>query len=50
MAVGLLVTVAGIAGYVVGVFVAYPGRAVSVTLAMVGITLLVVGDDWGAAS
>lgn len=47
MVVGLVSTVLGIGGYVLGVFVEYPGRAFSVTLAMIGITLLVIGDDWG---
>lgn len=47
MLVGLASTVLGVGGYVLGVFVDYPGRAFSVTVAMVGVTLLVIGDDWG---
>lgn len=45
-ALGLLATVAGLAGYVAGVFVAYPGRAFSLSVAMVGVTLVIIGDDW----
>ncbi|UWG46876.1 Uncharacterized protein HSRCO_0581 [Halanaeroarchaeum sp. HSR-CO] len=47
MRLGLVSTLVGIGGYVLGLVVDYPGRAFSVTLAMVGITLLVIGDDWG---
>lgn len=39
---GLLLTVAGIAGYAVGIAVPYPARAFSVTAFMVGITLVAV--------
>jgi len=42
-AAGGVLTVAGIAGYAVGVTVPYPGRAFSVTSVMVGVTLLGVG-------
>lgn len=42
-AAGGVLTVAGLAGYVVGLTVAYPGRAFSVTSVMVGVTLLAVG-------
>ena len=44
---GLVSTLFGLGGYVLGIFVAYPGRAFSLSLAMVGVTLLVIGDDWG---
>lgn len=37
---GLLVL--GVAGYAVGLFVAYPARAFSVTAVMVGITLVAI--------
>lgn len=47
MVAGLVSTVLGIGGYVLGVFVEYPGRAFAVTFAMVGLTLLVIGEDWG---
>jgi len=43
LAAGIALTVAGLAGYALGVAVAYPGRAFSVTGVMVGITLLAVG-------
>jgi hypothetical protein len=39
-AAGVAVTAAGIAGYVVGTAVPYPGRAFSITALIVGITLL----------
>jgi hypothetical protein len=40
---GAALSAAGIAGYVIGVFVPYPGRAFSVTGVMVGLTLLTIG-------
>jgi hypothetical protein len=40
---GLGLTVGGVAGYLAGVTVAYPGRAFSLTAVMVGVTLLAVG-------
>lgn len=47
---GLVSTLLGLGGYVLGVFVAYPGRAFSLSLGMVGVTLLVIGDDWGRSA
>ncbi|WP_199174895.1 hypothetical protein [Halegenticoccus soli] len=43
LAAGVGLTAASLAGYAVGVVAAYPGRAFSVTGAMVGITLIAVG-------
>ncbi|SEL71412.1 hypothetical protein [Haloferax larsenii] len=43
--IGVAVTALGVAGYGSGVFVAYPGRAFSVTALMVGITLWAIGGD-----
>jgi hypothetical protein len=40
---GLLCTSAGLVGYAVGVLRPYPGRALSVTAVMIGITLFAVG-------
>jgi hypothetical protein len=40
---GALVALAGAAGYVVGVDRPYPGRALSLTAVMLGITLLAMG-------
>jgi hypothetical protein len=37
---GLVLTVVGVVGYLVGIDVSYPGRAFSLTALMVGITLL----------
>lgn len=39
---GLLLTVAGIAGYAAGIAVPYPGRAFSVTAFMTGLTLIAI--------
>ena len=43
-AAGVALTAAGLLGYAAGTQVAYPGRALSVTAVMVGITLLSVGQ------
>ena len=40
---GLRLSVAGVAGYLVGVAAPFPGRAFSLTAVMVGVTLLAVG-------
>ncbi len=48
LAAGLGATALGFAGYVAGVFVAYPGRALSLTLLMAGVTLATVGRAGGA--
>lgn len=45
--VGAVLSVAGLCGYLVGVLVAYPGRAFSLTAIMVGITLAAIGDHRG---
>lgn len=44
---GILLTVVGVVGYAVGLSVAYPGRAFSVTSIMVGISLLAVARSGG---
>jgi len=36
---------AGILGYIVGVYVAYPGRGFTITAVMVGITLVAIGHQ-----
>lgn len=41
--VGVVLAVAGVVGYLVGLAAPYTGRAFSVTAAMVGLTLLAVG-------
>jgi hypothetical protein len=46
---GLVCTALGLAGYALGVARPYPGRALSVTAVMVGITLFAVGRH-GAGS
>ncbi|WP_435349363.1 hypothetical protein [Haloarchaeobius sp. HRN-SO-5] len=40
---GLVLTVAGLAGYVAGVVVAYPGRELSLVSVMLGLTTMAVG-------
>jgi len=44
-ALGGLITVAAVAGYAVGVYAAYPGRALTLTGMMVGITLVAIGGE-----
>jgi len=46
-AVGIALVVAAVAGYLVGIRHAYPGRALSVTGVMVGLTLVAVGGESG---
>lgn len=41
---GLVFTGIGIVGYAVGIPIAYPGRAFSITSIMIGITLLAIRD------
>ena len=40
---GVVCTAVGVAGYLLGIAVPYPGRALSVTAVMVGVTLFAVG-------
>ena len=40
---GAVLSAVGVAGYVAGIYVAYPGRALSLTAVMIGITLLAIG-------
>ena len=42
---GAVATVVALVGYVAGVFAPYPGRAFSLALGMVGLTLVGVGGD-----
>ena len=49
LAAGISLTTAGVAGYLVGLAVAYPGRAFSVTGVMIGITLVAIGRSSGSA-
>lgn len=44
---GIVFTVLGLVGYVVGTAVAYPGRSLSVTALMAGITLVAIGRAGG---
>lgn len=44
LTIGLSLTGIGTAAYAVGVAVPYPGRAFSVTLLMIGITLAAIGS------
>lgn len=48
LAIGTLATILGIVGYVTGIFVAYPGRAFSLTFLMFGMALALVSRS-GAA-
>lgn len=42
LALGVTLTLLAVAGYVVGVETAYPGRGFSLTAVMVGITLAII--------
>jgi hypothetical protein len=51
MVVGLALSAGGVAAYVVGIEIAYPGRSFAVTAVMVGMTLVATGragdgDGW----
>jgi hypothetical protein len=48
--VGIVLSAFGIFAYVGGLFVAYPGRAFSLTGVMAGLTLLAIGRSTEAAS
>lgn len=50
LATGIGLTTVGAAGYLVGLGVAYPGRAFSVSAVMVGITLVAIGRSTGRES
>ena len=41
---GAGLSVGGFVGYVVGIYVAYPGRAFSLTAVMVGLTLVAIAQ------
>ncbi len=41
---GIVFTVFGLVGYLIGIVAAYPGRAFSITGVMVGITLVAIGN------
>ncbi len=42
---GAVLTALAVVGYVVGVVAPYPGRALSLTALMVGLTLAAIGGD-----
>lgn len=42
---GLTVAVAGLVGYVAGIYVAYPGRSFSITVVMVGIAVAAISRE-----
>lgn len=44
-AAGVLLSLAGTIGYLVGLGVSYPGRAFSLTVVMVGLTLFAIGSS-----
>jgi len=43
LALGVALTAVGTTGYAVGVWAPYPGRSLSVTAVMVGLTLAAIG-------
>ncbi|MFB6299247.1 MAG: hypothetical protein ABEH65_03200 [Halobacteriales archaeon] len=50
LAGGILLAGLGLVGYTIGIYVAYPFRAFSVTALMVGITLIAIGRASGYRS
>ena len=50
LVLGALLTVAGLAGYALGLATAYPGRAFSLTLVMVGLAVVAMHDALAAGS
>lgn len=44
---GIGLVVAGLAGYMTGVYVAYPGRAFSITALMIGIAIAAISRQHG---
>lgn len=42
-ALGVVLSVLGVAGYLVALWAAYPGRAFTITSFMVGVTLIAMG-------
>ncbi|MEF8821000.1 MAG: hypothetical protein V5A52_01870 [Halovenus sp.] len=42
---GLTLAVAGLVGYVAGIYTAYPGRSFSIMAVMVGITLAAISRE-----
>lgn len=49
LGVGIALSVLGVVGYAAGVATAYPGRALSVTALMVGLTLVAIGRSLAPA-
>lgn len=49
-ALGLALLAVGILGYVAGVATPYPGRAFSITLVMVGVTMFAIRNVLGGGS
>jgi hypothetical protein len=47
LVVGLACTTVGLLGYTAGIVVAYPGRSLSISLSMIGVTLLAIGVHTG---
>lgn len=37
-----ILTIIGIIGYIIGIFIVYPGRSLSITLFIIGISLLAI--------
>jgi len=44
-AVGIGITLGSILAYTVGIWVAYPGRALSITAFMIGVTVAAIGGS-----
>jgi hypothetical protein len=42
---GIALSLVGLLGYVVGIYVTYPGRSFSITAVIVGIALVAIGQQ-----
>lgn len=49
-ATGIGLFVVGLAGYVAGIYIVYPGRAFSLTVIMAGLALAAIGSESTAES
>ncbi|CCQ32164.1 hypothetical protein HLRTI_002777 [Halorhabdus tiamatea SARL4B] len=50
LAVGVVLSLLGLGGYVAGVVVAYPGRSFTIAVVMIGLTLVAIGRTPGEGS
>lgn len=44
-ALGVVLSLVALAGYVAAIWIAFPGRAVTITVFMIGVTLVAIGGS-----